>query len=149
MARSFLALCLMCLVNAYGGAGETPLAPVRAQTATGPLRVNPANTRYFTDGTGRAIYLTGSHTWANLMDRGALRPPGVHFDYSVYMKWMVSHNFNFMRLWTAELPDAGPGPDLSEGNFVGLPWRWSRTGPGTATDIFQPGRPIRHRRDPG
>ena len=29
----------------------------------GPLRVHPANGRYFTDASGRAIYLTGSHTW--------------------------------------------------------------------------------------
>ena len=37
------------------------------------------------------------------MDRGTLRPPQVPFDYPAYMKWMVAHNFNFMRLWTAEL----------------------------------------------
>jgi hypothetical protein len=110
------------------------VAPLRAQTATGPLRVNPANRRYFTDGSGRAIYLAGSHTWANLPDRGQLNPPGVAFDYAAYMKWMVDHNFNFMRLWTAELPDAGAGPDYSEGNFVALPWKWLRTGPGRATD---------------
>jgi len=111
-----------------------PLARVRAATATGPLRSNPANPRYFTDGSGKAIYLTGSHTWANLMDRGQLNPPGIAFDYAAYMKWMVDHNFNFMRLWTAELPDAGPGPDYSEGNFVAVPWKWLRTGPGVADD---------------
>jgi hypothetical protein len=113
---------------------DRPLAPVRAQTATGPLRVNSANRRYFTDGSSKAIYLTGSHTWANLIDRGQLNPPGVAFDYAAYMKWMVDQNFNFMRLWTAELPDAGPGPDLFEGKFVALPWKWQRTGPGVATD---------------
>jgi hypothetical protein len=111
-----------------------PLTPIRAKTATGPLRANPSNPRYFTDGSGKAIYLTGSHTWANLMDRGQLNPPAVAFDYTVYINWMVQHNFNFMRLWTAELPNAGPGPDYSEGNFVALPWRWRRTGPGLATD---------------
>ena len=58
------------------GAGKA-LTPVRAQAATGPLRVNSANPRYFTDGSGKAIYLTGSHTWANLMDRGTLHPPQV------------------------------------------------------------------------
>ena len=47
---------------------------------------------------------------------------------------MVDHNFIFMRLWTAELPNAGPGPDYSEGNSVALPWKWCRTGPGFATD---------------
>ncbi len=33
----------------------------RPQAATGPLRVSKVNPRYFTDGSGRAIYLTGSH----------------------------------------------------------------------------------------
>jgi hypothetical protein len=111
-----------------------PLAPVRANIATGPLRVNPTNPRYFTDASGKAIYLAGSHTWANLMNRGQSNPPAVPFDYTAYMKWMVDHNFNFMRLWTAELPNAGPGPDYSEGNFVAIPWKWVRTGPGVATD---------------
>ena len=54
------------------------------------------------------------------------------FDNAAYLKWMLDNNFNFMRLSTAELPDAGHGPDFSEGNFVALPWRWLRTGPGTA-----------------
>ena len=132
LAVRILVPFLLLLGVAFGGGSS--LNPVRARTATGPLRVNRANPRYFTDGTGKAIYLTGSHTWANLQDRGALNPPGVSFDYKAYMDWMVSHNFNFMRLWTAELPDAGPGPDFSEGNFVGLPWKWLRTGPGYATD---------------
>ena len=133
-AAGLLILYLTFCALAYGQDTGKPLAQVRAQTATGPLRKNRANGRYFTDGTGKAIYLAGSHTWANLPDRGQLNPPGVAFDYAAYMKWMVAHNFNFMRLWTAELPNAGPGPDYSEGNFVGLPWKWQRTGPGNATD---------------
>jgi hypothetical protein len=122
-------LSLTCMAQEQG----KPLTPLRAAVATGPLRVHPTNPRYFTDGSGKAIYLTGSHTWANMMDRGQKNPPGVAFDYAAYMKWMVDHNFNFMRLWTAELPDAA-GPDYSEGNFVGLPWKWLRTGPGSASD---------------
>ena len=38
---------------------------VRSSKATGPLRRHPSNPRYFTDGSGKAIYLTGSHTWSN------------------------------------------------------------------------------------
>lgn len=36
----------------------------------GPLRVSSVNRRYFTDNTGKAIFLTGSHTWGNLVDVG-------------------------------------------------------------------------------
>ncbi len=114
---------------------STPLARVRAQSATGPLRVNPANPRYFTDASGKAIYLTGSHTWANLLDRGTVNPPRVAFDYNNYMNWMVSHNFNFMRLWTAELPNVGDSPSGDPyDNFVGIPLKWARLGPGYAND---------------
>lgn len=102
--------------------------------AKGPLRVLKSNPRYFTDGTGKAIYLTGSHTWSNFLDRGTLRPLRVLFDYADYMRWMVSHNFNFMRLWTAELPFSYGGGNQYEGSVVGLPWKWLRTGPGSADD---------------
>jgi hypothetical protein len=36
----------------------------------GLLRAHPDNGRYFADDSGKAIYLTGSHTWANLQDIG-------------------------------------------------------------------------------
>src|SRR5215469_6131959 len=108
-----VALCSPSCADAQAQNGRM-LTPLRARTATGPLRANPANGRYFTDGSGRAIYLTGSHTWSNLMDRGTLHPPRVPFDYPAYMKWMVAQNFNFMRLWTAELPDSDDTDDPDE-----------------------------------
>ena len=43
--------------------------------AAGPLVVHPENPRYFADGSGKAVYLTGSHTWANLVDTGPSDPP--------------------------------------------------------------------------
>jgi hypothetical protein len=36
-----------------------PLATLAAAPATGPLRVNPVNPLYFTDGTGKTVYLGG------------------------------------------------------------------------------------------
>src|SRR5215467_8709003 len=126
-------LILALSATVYGQQpGKVPRA-VRAHIATGPLRRGPANGRYFADGTGKTIYLTGSHTWANLMDRGTLHPPRVPFDYLAYIKWMVDENFNFMRLWTAELPDSANTNDIYE-NTVALPWKWLRTGPGYAND---------------
>ena len=67
------------------GLGGLPLSatPARAQERRerlGPLRVHPQNPRYFADGSGRAVYLTGSHTWANLQDQGPKDPPKP-FDY--------------------------------------------------------------------
>ncbi len=61
-------------------AAEERAASQTRKPAAGPLRVHPTNPRYFTDGTKtadgawKAVYLTGSHTWANLIDRGTERP---------------------------------------------------------------------------
>jgi hypothetical protein len=70
-----------------------PLAPV-----TGPLRVLSSNSRYFTDGSRKAIYLTGSHVWQNLIDIGPTDPPPV-FDYNAYLNFLQARGHNFMRMW--------------------------------------------------
>ena len=119
-ALGSLVLCLALLVVACQHGTGTPLAHVRARVATGPLRVNPANPRYFTDSSGKAIYLTGAHTWSDMLDRGTLSPPKVAFDYAGYINWIVHHNF--IRFWTAELPNSGSTDDPWE-NVVGPPWK--------------------------
>lgn len=65
----------------------------------GPLRVHPANPRYFSDGSSKVVYLTGSHTWANLQERGCegITP---NFDYLAYLAFLQNFQHNFMRLWT-------------------------------------------------
>ena len=117
--------CLMsvCLMSAFGGPGQ----------AQGPLRVSPVNPRYFTDGSGRAVYLTGSHTWPNFQNSHSLaqtRP----FDYDGYLRFLQAHHHNFIRLWRWELPaweEEGIGPDRFN---VSSPLPWARTGPGLAHD---------------
>lgn len=96
----------------------------------GPLRVNPANPRYFTNDTAKAIYLTGSHTWNNLKDAGPSDPPP-HFDYDGYLDVVQSHGHNFFRLWTWEIPKSKCGTDSAQ--FT-EPFPWLRAGPGLAND---------------
>jgi hypothetical protein len=63
-----------------GAAPAPPASPRETKQASGPLRVHPTNPRYFTDGTKlpdgslKAVYLTGSHTWGNLCDALKGRP---------------------------------------------------------------------------
>lgn len=97
--------------------------------ATGPLRVLAANPRYFTDGSGRAIYLTGSHTWGNLQDEALVDPPPA-FDYNAFLDFLVAHNHNFFRLWTWTLPH----PADPYRPYTSAPFPWPRTGPGNAAD---------------
>jgi hypothetical protein len=110
--------------------------PAAAQPAAGPLRVLPANPRYFTDGSGRAIYLTGSHNWSNFQDTSHrladLRDPPPAFDYDAYLALLARHGHNFFRLWRWEAPqwtdEKPPGVKHCQ------PHPWPRTGPGAAAD---------------
>ncbi|MGE3843808.1 MAG: LamG-like jellyroll fold domain-containing protein, partial [Vicinamibacterales bacterium] len=108
----------------------SPTPPIGS--SGGALRVLSSNPRYFTDGSGRAVLLTGSHTWSTLMDNGAGDPPPV-FDYTAYLDFLAGLGHNFFRLWTWE--QARWSLSTSDDQyFFGpvLPFR--RTGPGTALD---------------
>ena len=110
------------------GVGENSSGQI-VRPATGPLRTHPLNPRYFTDGSGKAIFLTGSHTWANLQDTGVAPVPT--FDWQGYLAMMQGHNHNFMRLWQWQQSAWAPWtPD----KILFEPTLYLRTGPGTALD---------------
>ena len=99
-------------------------------SSLGPLRVHPGNPRYFTDGTDRAIYLTGSHTWNNLQDTGTTDPPAA-MDYDRYLAILKGYNHDFTRGWAWEQAQSEPG---YKGDFFISPLPFERTGPGKALD---------------
>jgi len=113
-------------------AGE-PLLPPEVTPTRGPLRVHPANPRYFADATGRAVYLTGAHTWPNLVDQGLTDPPKP-FAFDTYLASLNRFGHNFIRLWTWESTVC----DIDEGGrrirYYATPQPWLRTGPGPALD---------------
>ena len=136
-----------------GGAVVTVSAPARGHwvgaivkagagaasgAGKGPLRVHPANPRYFTDDGERAVYLTGSHTWDNLQDMGDTAPPPA-FDFDAYLGFLTKHHHNFIRLWRWELVswDTKANNEKTAKRLVTAPHPWIRTGPGLALD----GRP--------
>ena len=104
-----------------------------AIAAAGPLRVHPTNPRYFTDGTKnadgslKAVYLTGSHTWNNFQHNGVYPP----VDYDEYLDFLTKHNHNFIRLWVWE---QGGWDPWAAGHVVVEPVAYARTGPGDALD---------------
>jgi hypothetical protein len=121
---------------ACGGVPGLPAAPELARKPiTAPLRAHSTNPNYFTDGTGKAIYLTGSHTWNNLQDWGTdglIQP----LDFKAYVKMLGAHDHNFTLLWTTELPTFRglPTTASSPPDFSVAPQPWQRTGPGNASD---------------
>lgn len=104
-------------------------------TSAGPLRSLSSNPRYFTDASGKAIYLTGSQTQINFKDWGYSDPPPI-FDYSGYLDFLQQHNHNFMRLWTFDQTQFVRTNDSTgfQDTVHTTPFPWLRTGPGTAQD---------------
>ncbi len=109
--------------------------PPQPSNIRGPLRVHPANPRYFTDDGQRAVYLTGAHTWDNLQDMGEGDPPAA-FDFGAYLDFLVRHDHNFIRLWRWELLswDTGANNPKTAKHLTATPHPWLRTGPGVALD---------------
>ncbi len=109
----------------------------RTTPAKGPLTVLKANPRYFTDGSGKAVYLTGSHTWNNLQEIGVGDSPAA-FDFGAHLDFLARHDHNFIRLWRMELVawDTRPTPQFVEKGAMNTvaPHPWKRTGPGNALD---------------
>jgi hypothetical protein len=109
--------------------GGTPLEPLRLNQSKGPLRFTQSNPHYFTDGSGKAIYLTGSHNWNNLVEGGNTDLPDA-FDYKGYLNFLNNYNHNFIRLWAWRAPK-----NREKTEFVyHVPQPWPRTGPGMALD---------------
>ena len=108
-----------------------PLMEVGPLQATGPLRVHPINPRYFTDGSGKAILLAGSHTWRNFQAFGAGNPPADAFDYPGYLNFLKANGLNFTRLWGWE---QSKGPAGYPPDYFVSPMPYLRPGPGTAQD---------------
>ena len=105
----------------------------------GPLRVHPKNPRYFQNSTtGEVVYLTGSHTWSNLVDMGAkdasLGDRPAPFDFTAYVDWMAKLNHNFIRMWTWELTTWNTSANSENKVHTCVPQPWARTGPGSALD---------------
>jgi len=100
------------LLISWGAVGVTP--------ATGPLRVHPTNPRYFTDGSGKVVYLTGSHTWRNVQDSANVP------DFTSYLDFLQKYGHNFTRLWVYRGSPGGPAL---------TPTIYARTGPVAALSV--------------
>jgi hypothetical protein len=133
MIRNCLVVIITVIVMNIGvNSGKaSSLSPTmnKRHLALGPLTVHPLNPRYFTDGSGRAVYLTGSHTWHNFHDIG--ESGEFPFDYGEYLDFLERYNHNFFRLWTVEHSTWIP---ISYKKITFQPLPYLRVGPGKALD---------------
>jgi len=131
-------LILLLTTTATPVQGATPFSSTgmsKSKPITDPLRASKTNPHYFADGSGRAVYLTGSHTWNNFQDWGTDDAPQP-FDFPAYVNLLVSHNHNFTLLLQTELPAFRglPTRATASPDFFVTPQPWQRTGPGRASD---------------
>ncbi len=127
---AFLAVLLLVPVG-IGSGNETS----HVEAARGPLRVHPTNGRYFTDGSGKAIYLAGSQTGSSDMQEDAWpgwQAPGVHVpsNFPRCLEVLSKHNHNVFRMWTVESTRCDQGTP----GVLATPLPYLRTGPGNALD---------------
>jgi hypothetical protein len=74
---------------------STPPSGGGTQVAPGPLRVLGSNPGYFATPDGKAIYLTGFHTWTDGM---SFANAGTS-SFTAMADYMSSFNVNLIRLW--------------------------------------------------
>ena len=135
-------------VSAFDAAGNNSSQSAPASAATlaapasngivSPLHVNSANPNYFTDASGRAILLTGSHTWDSFQDTDQSSTPAP-VDFTAYVNFLKSHNHNCTILWKKDLPtycNWGAG-----GTWHMAPHPWLRTGGSAGTQMASDGLP--------
>ena len=111
LVPAVISLYVIFVYSAYGG--SNPFESLRPNELRGPLSPCESNPRYFTDGSGMPIYLTGSHTWQNLVDVDTVDPPK-GFHYQDYLDFLQNHHHNFIRMW------AWSAPRMIHGNDIGV-----------------------------
>ena len=118
---------LICTILLLSGCAESlqQLPGNLGLTRHRALMLHPENHRYFTDGSQRAIYLAGSHTWNNFQDVGNGPYKGA-LDYTEYLNLLEKLHHNFIRLWVFEFPTKRY-PQV-------YPIAFKRTGPGLSQD---------------
>jgi hypothetical protein len=128
-------LVVAATLAATGGASGSGEARSVALAPKNLLRTSAVNPRYFTNGTGRAVYLTGSHVWWNLQGERTWRVDcernrAAPFRFTDYLDHLTRRSHNFIRLWRIELTK---WHECGE-HVVVAPHPWLRTGPGHAYD---------------
>jgi len=82
------------LDNSASASGNLP-------TSNGILRVHPNNPRYFTDDSGKAIYLGGHQVFVDLQDNtfdiDSTYNNQQRLDFSWYMEFLNARNLNYIR----------------------------------------------------
>jgi len=120
MAKSFFRRSISRCVTSFILCMLAVLTAVSLVHGAGPLRVNPANPRYFVDSAGSPVYLAGTYLAHEQLALG-------QEDFGAYLDFLQSEKHNLTRLWAWEQT-----PATAQSPITILPYL--RTGPGQALD---------------
>ncbi len=130
LLKALVVLCFLIVAITFTGCNSDEQ---KTPGIISTLRVSADNPRYFSDSTGNIVYLTGAHTWSNLIDADTNFPPEP-FDFNKYLNWLQAHNHNFIRMWTWEMLTWSSKSYRPVNHLNLYPHPYARTGPGIATD---------------
>ncbi len=95
--------------------------------AGGLLRIHPKNPRYFTDASGKALYLAGHQSFVDLQDnsfnkeltRGRQRT----LNWDAYLDFLSRHRFNYLRNWVIWSTGSGSMAPVNRAVASPMPYR--------------------------
>src|SRR5216684_8525929 len=106
--------------------------------AMGPLKQSTANPRYFVTPSGKAVLLSGSHTWDDFQDTSTSTSPAA-VDFTAYVNFLKSHGHSVTILWRKDLPTyCGWG---AGGTWHIKQFPWKRTGGSSGNQVASDGLP--------
>src|SRR5437868_6108433 len=95
----FLSMAAAPLLGLPASAATTSqnvdITVTHAAPPLGPLRVLASNPRYFATPDGKAVYLTGNHTWTSGLTFTRAGP----FSFTAMVDYMQTLNVNLIRHW--------------------------------------------------
>ncbi len=123
-----------------------------AQTQN-PLRVSTTNPRYFTDNTGKAIFLTGSNWGMELQDDSWSLLHTFNFNNPnlpppTYLDFLAGENHNYIRAFVVEHSRFDPVTNPDFANVLAHPTYWTARVSNAGYKSAAPGT-ARHRRTTG
>jgi hypothetical protein len=126
------------VVVTVGGVASNGVSFTVTPNTTGPLRPLAGNSHYFTDGSGKAILLTGSQSWNDFQDMDTSASPAA-LDFNAYVSFLKAHGHNATILWRKDLPTyCGWG---AGGTWQVAQFPWKRTGGSSGTQVASDGKP--------
>jgi hypothetical protein len=105
----------------------TAVIAIARPLAANGLSVHPKNPRYFTDGSGKAIYLGGHQIFVDLQDNSFnkefIRYKERTLDWDRYLGFLKAHDSNYLRNWVIWSTGSGAMAPINQAIAFPMPYK--------------------------